>query len=63
MSSPTLSELKQQVMLLDEEDRKALADFLARQTDSRRKNGGQGDASSFAREMEWIKQNRESYRG
>jgi hypothetical protein len=61
MSTPTLNEIKQQVMLLTDEDRKALADFLAAHTEGAAENGKQ--PREFSREMEWIRQNRESYRG
>lgn len=63
MSTPTLNEIKQQVMLLTEEDRKALADFLAAHTEGAEENGNQSEPRVFSREMEWIRQNRESYRG
>lgn len=61
MSTPTLNEIKQQVLLLTDEDRKALADFLAAQTEGAAENGKQ--PRDFSREMEWIKRNRHSYRG
>jgi hypothetical protein len=61
MSTPTLNEIKQQVLRLTDEDRKALADFLAAHSEAASENGKQ--SRDFSREMEWIKQNRESYRG
>jgi hypothetical protein len=61
MSAPTLNEIKQQLLLLTDEDRKALADFLIAQSTATAENGSQ--PIDFSREMEWIKQNRESYRG
>jgi hypothetical protein len=63
MSAPTLNEIKQQVLRLTDEDRKALSEFLATQTDGAAENGKQGEPRDFSREMEWIRQNRESYRG
>ena len=63
MSAPTLNEIKQQVMQLTDEDRKALADFLAAPTEAAAGNGNQGEPRDFSPEMEWIRQNRESYRG
>jgi len=63
MAAPTLNELKQQVMLLDDADRKALADFLAAQAEDEKKKGKQGEPGGFSREMEWIRQNRESHQG
>lgn len=61
MSAPTLNEIKQQVLLLTDEDRKALADFLVAHTEGAAENGKQ--PREFSCEMEWIRQNRESYRG
>ena len=63
MSTPTLNEIKQQVRLLSEEDRKALTDFLVAQTEAGAENGKQSEPRDFSRELAWIKQNRESYRG
>jgi len=63
MSSPTLNEIKQKIMLLTDEDRKALADFLFAHNEGAAENGKQGEPRDFSREMEWIRQNRESYRG
>jgi hypothetical protein len=63
MSTPTLNEIKQQVMLLSEEDRKDLTAFLLAQIRAGANNGGQTDLRDFSREMEWIRQNRQSYRG
>ncbi len=63
MSTPTLNEIKQQVMLLSEEDRKALKDFLFAQTEADADNGKRIEPRDFSREIEWIKQNRKSYRG
>jgi hypothetical protein len=63
MSTPTLNEIKQQVMLLTDEDRKALADFLVAHTEGAAENGKQSEPRDFSREMEWIRQNREPYRG
>jgi hypothetical protein len=61
MSTPTLNDIKQQVLRLTDEDRKALADFLAAHSDAALENGKQ--PRDFSQEMEWIRQNRESYRG
>jgi Family of unknown function (DUF5678) len=61
MSTATLNEIKQQVMLLTEEDRNALANFLAAHSAAAAENGKQ--LRDFSREMEWIRQTRESYRG
>jgi uncharacterized protein DUF5678 len=63
MSTPTLNEIKQQVLLLTDEDRKALADFLAAHTEGTAENGKQSGLCDFSRDMEWIRQNRQSYRG
>jgi len=63
MSTPTLNEIKQQVLLLTDEDRKALADFLAAHTECAAENGKQSETRDFSREMEWIRQNRQAYRG
>jgi len=63
MSTPTLNELKQQVMLLNDEDRQALADFLVAHSEGAAENGKRREAPDFSREMEWIRQNRQSYRG
>jgi Family of unknown function (DUF5678) len=63
MSTPTLNEIKQQVLLLTDEDRKALAEFLVAHTEDAAENGKRRDPPDFSREMEWIRQNRESYRG
>lgn len=63
MSAPTLNEIKQQVLRLTDEDRKALAEFLATQTEGATENGKESEPRDFSREMEWIKENRESYRG
>ena len=60
MSTPTLNEIKQQVRLLSEEDRKALTDFLVAQTEAGAENGKQSEPRDFSRELAWIKQNRES---
>jgi hypothetical protein len=61
MSTPTLNEIKEHVLRLTNEDRKALADFLSAHSEAAPENGKQpGD---FSQEMEWIRQNRESYRG
>jgi hypothetical protein len=61
MSSPTLNEIKQQVMLLSEEDRKDLTTFLLAQADAN--NGAQTEPRDFSRDMEWIRHNSQSYRG
>ena len=63
MSTATLNEIKQQILLLTDEDRKALADFLVAQTVSAAENGKQTEPLEFSREMEWIRRNREAYRG
>ena len=63
MSTPTLNEIKEQAMRLTDEDRKALADFLAAHTEEAAENGKQSEPRDFSREMEWIRQNRQSYRG
>lgn len=63
MSAPTLNEIKQQVLLLTDEDRNALAHFLAAHTAAASENGKQSEPRDFARELEWIRQNRRSYRG
>ena len=63
MSTPTLNEIKQQVMLLTDEDRRALADFLVARGEGAAENGKQSEPREFARELEWIRRNRESYRG
>lgn len=63
MSSPTLNEIIKQVMLLSDEDRKELIDFLIAQPEAGAENGNQTEPRDFSREMEWIKQNRPSYRG
>ena len=61
MSTPTLNEIKEHVLRLTSEDRKALADFLSAHCESASENGKQ--PHDFSPEMEWIRQNRESYRG
>lgn len=61
MSTPTLNEIKQQALLLTDDDRKALAEFLVAHTEGAAGNGKQ--PRDFSRDMEWIKQNRQSYRG
>lgn len=61
MSTPTLNEIKEHVLRLTNEDRKALADFLSAHSEAASENGKQ--PRDFSREMEWIRQNRESYRG
>lgn len=63
MSTSTLSEIKQQAMLLTVEDRKALKDFLVAQIEAGAKDANQTELRDFSREMEWIRQNRNSYRG
>ena len=63
MSTPTLDEIKHQAMLLSEEDRKALMDFLVTRIEPDVEDGRQIEARDFSREMEWIRQNRQSYRG
>jgi hypothetical protein len=61
MSATTLNEIKQQVLRLTDEERVALAEFLAAQTNT--DNGKQTVPRDFSREMQWIRQNRETYRG
>ena len=61
MSTPTLNEIKQKALLLTDDDRKALAEFLVAHTDGAAENGKQ--PRDFSRDMEWIRQNRQSYRG
>jgi len=61
MSATTLNEIKQQVLRLTDEERVALAEFLTAQT--RTDNGKQPEPRDFSREMQWITQNRETYRG
>jgi hypothetical protein len=63
MSTPTLNEIKQQVMLLTDEDRRALADFLVARGEGAAENGKQSEPREFARELEWIRRNRESTEG
>jgi uncharacterized protein DUF5678 len=63
MSTPTLNEIKQQVLLLTDEDRKALADFLAAHTEGAAGNGKQSERRDFSRDLEWIRQNRQLYPG
>jgi hypothetical protein len=63
MSAPTLDEIKQQVMQLTAEDREALANFLADETKVSAEDGNRDGARLFSRDMEWIRQNRNSYRG
>jgi hypothetical protein len=63
MSTPTLNEIKQQVMLLSEEDRRDLTAFLLAQAQANSNDGRQTEPHDFSREMEWISQNRRSYRG
>ena len=59
MSTPTLNELKQRVLLLSEEDRKDLTAFLLTQE----RKDDRAVARDFSRDMEWIRNNRAAYRG
>jgi hypothetical protein len=63
MSTPTLPELKQQILFLSEEDRRALIEFLVAQAEADSKKEKHAGRANFSGEMEWIRRNRESYRG
>lgn len=66
MQTETLSQIKQQIILLDEAEKQSLADFLADEL----KNGGEtiapsqnSDDETRKRQLEWLKANRENFAG
>ena len=64
MQTETLTRIKQQIVLLDEDSKKDLADFLAEELTFENKS----QPSAFtdeerASQIEWLKQNREKYAG
>lgn len=64
MQTETLTQIKQQIVLLDEEAKQELADFLAEELESK-KHSVILPISDETRQnqLEWLKQNREKYAG
>lgn len=64
MQTETLTQIKQQIILLDEAAKQNLADFLAEELGSENKslptNLSDDERQS---QIEWLKQNRETYAG
>lgn len=64
MQTETLTQIKQQIILLDEDSKKDLAEFLAEKLES--KNESISTAASDEErqsQIEWLKLNREKYAG
>lgn len=59
MQIETLTKIKRQIVLLDEDSKKDLADFLAEELAHKSENS----FLSNQMEIEWLKQNREKYAG
>lgn len=64
MQTETLTHIKQQIVLLDEDSKKDLADFLAEELIAENKS----EPFAFTdedreRQTEWLKRNREKYAG
>jgi hypothetical protein len=64
MQTETLTQIKQQIVLLDEDSKKDLADFLAEELESKKESVSL-PISDEARQdqIEWLKENREKYAG
>jgi hypothetical protein len=65
MQTEKLTQIKRQIMLLDDESKRRLADFLANEIRKRPIRPQQGLARNGDRheEIEWLKQNRQQYAG
>lgn len=59
MQIETLTQIKSQIVLLDDESKKDLADFLAEELTHK----SESSTVSNQQEIEWLKQNREKYAG
>jgi len=64
MQTETLTQIKQQIVLLDEDSKKDLADFLAEELEGKNQSAVL-PISDEARQaqIEWLKENREKYAG
>ncbi len=64
MQPETLTEIKQQIILLDEDSKKDLADFLAEELESKKESVSLPIADEvYKSQIEWLKENREKYAG
>src|SRR5688572_29796936 len=65
MQPETLTQIKQQIILLDEESKQILADFLAEELSNKNESVSLPVSSDEERQsqIEWLKRNREKYAG
>ena len=64
MQIETLTQIKQQIVLLDEDAKQNLAEFLAEELRSEDKSPAQNFSDEERQnQLEWLKQNREKYAG
>lgn len=62
MQIETLTQIKRQIVLLDAESKRDLAEFLAEELESENEFAPVSDETRRA-QIEWLKQNRETYAG
>ena len=64
MQTETLAQIKQQIVLLDKDSKRSLADFLAEELKSKAEFSVSPTADEDRQsQTEWLKQNREKYAG
>ena len=64
MQTETLTQIKQQIVLLDEDSKKALAEFLAEELESKTESVSLPVSDETRQDqIEWLKENREKYAG
>lgn len=62
MQTETLTQIKQQIVTLDAESKRDLAEFLAEELESKTESALASDEERRA-EIEWLKRHREEYAG
>jgi hypothetical protein len=64
MQTETLTQIKQQIVLLDEDSKKDLAEFLAEELESKKESVALPvEDEAGQSQIEWLKENREKYAG
>lgn len=64
MQTETLTQIKQQIVLLDTESKRDLAEFLAEELETKSETQAVSASDEERRaQVEWLKQNRETYAG
>ncbi|CAN5438268.1 hypothetical protein BH10ACI1_BH10ACI1_14230 [soil metagenome] len=64
MQTETLTQIKQQIVLLDEDAKQDLAEFLAEELRNENKSAPENLSDNERQnQIEWLKQNREKYAG